>query len=79
MAYNPNFPSPGNSIEPTDRDLQTELTELEYRASQGPLNSEEQTRLEQLRRKRGSIAASAQNYIGRAEDAGNTVSGDDSP
>jgi hypothetical protein len=71
--------SPENAPTETERDLQQELTELEYRASQGQLNADDAQRLKELQEQRGEIAGSVHDYAGHATDAGNTVSGDDSP
>ncbi len=63
----------------TPGDLQEELTELEYFASQRQLEAAESRRLDELHRMSGQIANQAVRDAARVVPGSPAVSGDDSP
>jgi hypothetical protein len=63
----------------TERDLQKELTELEWFASQRELTPQEKSRLQILHQQRAPIKASAVEEITQTEGVIPAVDGDDSP
>jgi len=64
---------------PTRRDLEEELTELEWQASQGSLDQAQNQRLQELRQQRASLLADVKERTDQPDQAGDIVSGDDSP
>lgn len=69
----------GSQGDETERDLQKELTELEWFASQRDLTPQEKNRLQTLRRERDLIKESAGEQITHTGGVIPAVDGDDSP
>ena len=76
---NENLAAPSPDRQDTPADLQAELSELEYFASQRQLDADESRRLAELRQISGRIAGSAVKDAARAVPGSPVVSGDDSP